>query len=208
MNATVIEEWFKNQLLPNISPTSVIIMDNASDHSTLLDKPPTSSWRKQDMKDWLLNKGAQPSDKLSKSELYQLSKKFAASQKKYVIDTMAEEAGHKVVRLPPYHCQYNPIELIWAQVKPYCGKRNNFKMANLKNLVKEAVHGVTSENWRKAVNHTENLQQQDAKQDIAIEHYVDKFLINITDSDAEISEKFPWRGKGLKGKPSKKKKSA
>lgn len=28
--------------------------------------------------------------------------------------------GHTVLRLPPYHCQYNAIELIWAQVKGLC----------------------------------------------------------------------------------------
>ncbi len=31
-----------------------------------------------------------------------------------------------------YHCQYNPIELIWGQVKTYTAKKNTFKMANLK----------------------------------------------------------------------------
>ncbi|KAL4119462.1 hypothetical protein QTP88_012269 [Uroleucon formosanum] len=31
--------------------------------------------------------------------------------------------GHEMVRLPPYHCQYNPIELIWAQVKSEVAKK-------------------------------------------------------------------------------------
>lgn len=82
MNAAVFKEWVWIQLLPNISPNSVIIMDNESYHSTLFEKPPTSSWRKQDIKDWLINKEAQPCDKLSKMELYQLSKRFAVNQKK------------------------------------------------------------------------------------------------------------------------------
>jgi transposase len=25
--------------------------------------------------------------------------------------------GHKIVRLPPYHCCFNPIELVWATLK-------------------------------------------------------------------------------------------
>ena len=37
----------------------------------------------------------------------------------YVIDEIAKAAGHKVVRLPPYHCELNPIEMAWAQVKGY-----------------------------------------------------------------------------------------
>ncbi|CAH4037998.1 unnamed protein product [Pieris brassicae] len=31
--------------------------------------------------------------------------------------TLAYGRGHEVITLPPYHCQYNSIELIWAQVK-------------------------------------------------------------------------------------------
>ena len=29
--------------------------------------------------------------------------------KTYVCDSKAEEAGFKVIRLPPYHCHLNPI---------------------------------------------------------------------------------------------------
>lgn len=54
----------------------------------------------------------------------------------YQINTIAQEAGHGVVRLPPYHCQYNPIELIWGQVKSYIAKKNTLKMTDLKPLVK------------------------------------------------------------------------
>ncbi|CAK1585278.1 unnamed protein product [Parnassius mnemosyne] len=32
---------------------------------------------------------------------------------------MAAECGVTVLRLPPYHCELNPIELIWAQAKGY-----------------------------------------------------------------------------------------
>ena len=30
---------------------------------------------------------------------------------KFVVDEMATAVGHEVVRLPPYHCELNPIEL-------------------------------------------------------------------------------------------------
>ena len=150
MNATVFEEWFRMQLLPNIPPNSVIVMDNASYHSRQVEKLPTSSWRKADIKDWLMQKGVAVRDDLSKAELYELTKISRVARKRYVTDEVATEAGHIVVRLPPYNCQYNPIELIWAQVKSYITKRNNFKMADLKPLVKEAMRTVTPENWKKS----------------------------------------------------------
>ena len=33
---------------------------------------------------------------------------------KYAVDEMAKASGHEVVRLPPYHCELNPIELAWS----------------------------------------------------------------------------------------------
>lgn len=40
--------------------------------------------------------------------------KESNAKKIYAIDQLAYERRHEVIRLPPYHCQYNPIELIWA----------------------------------------------------------------------------------------------
>ncbi|KAF0716062.1 DDE 3 domain-containing protein, partial [Aphis craccivora] len=54
-------------------------------------------------------------------------------RKKYKHDEIAVQMGHEVVILPPYHCQYNPIELSWAQVKGEVAKKNStFKMTELK----------------------------------------------------------------------------
>ena len=40
-----------------------------------------------------------------------------AWERTYEIDKIAKDFGHCVIRLPPYYCEFNPIELIWAQVK-------------------------------------------------------------------------------------------
>ena len=39
--------------------------------------------------------------------------------KKYVIDEMARllAAGYSALRLPPYHCVFNPTEMVWNQLK-------------------------------------------------------------------------------------------
>jgi len=64
--------------------------------------------------------------------------------------------GHEVVRLPPYHCQYNPIEMIWAQVKGQVATKNTtFKMADVENLMHEAIDAVTKEEVVNCVRHTE-----------------------------------------------------
>ena len=162
-------------MLPNVSPNSVIVMDNASYHSVKLEKIPTLSWRKSDLRDWLIKQGVQPQDNLLKAELHELAKKLDITTT-YVIDSIAEEAGHQVLRFPPYHCQYNPIELIWARVKG---------TADLRPLVLEAIKNVTPENWKAAVGHAEQLQTDDAARDIVIDRFIDSFIITLTSSSSD-----------------------
>ena len=38
--------------------------------------------------------------------------------------------GHKVVRFPGAHCELNPIEMAWSQVKGHV-KRNNKSMEQI-----------------------------------------------------------------------------
>ena len=44
--------------------------------------------------------------------------------KKYIIDEMANQKGLQILRLPPYHCSLNPIELAWASLKWHVRKLN------------------------------------------------------------------------------------
>ena len=45
MNSKHFIEWFTQQLFPNIPPTSVIVLDNASYHNKQKDKPSTTANR-------------------------------------------------------------------------------------------------------------------------------------------------------------------
>ena len=187
MTSLRFEEWFRKQLLPNIPPNSVIVMDNASYHSVQLEKKPTQAWKKIEIKEWLIKKGEQPGDELLKSQLLLLTKKYNTG-KKYLIDTIAKDAGHRVVRLPPYHCQYNPIELIWAQVKKNIADKNNYKLADLKILVKQSLEQVTPAHWMNVVRHTDKLQENYAKLDLSLDHVIDSFVINTEDTSDEESD--------------------
>jgi transposase len=64
--------------------------------------------------------------------------------KKYKLDELTFQMDHKVVRLPPYYCQYNPIELIWTQVKGRVAEKNStFKIADVETLVHKEIDAVT-----------------------------------------------------------------
>lgn len=92
-----------------------IIMDNALYHSVQLNKPPTQSNRKSDLVKWLNGIGV-AADML-KTELIGLVRRHKPPTPTNALGEMAKEKGHQVLRLSPYHCQYNAIELIWAQIK-------------------------------------------------------------------------------------------
>ena len=150
----------KNKLLPNISANSVIVMDNASYHSILLDRAPTLSSRKAEMQKWLEDHNIVFDQVMIKAQLYELIKLNKDKYPKYVIDELVKSHGHQIVRTPPYHCEYNAEELIWAQIKGGVARRNTkFTITHVRSLLEEEVGMVTPENWRKAVEHTQKLQE-------------------------------------------------
>ncbi|XP_066946926.1 uncharacterized protein [Macrobrachium rosenbergii] len=108
----VFEEWFLCQLLPNIPPTSIVVMDNAPYLSKKVDRLPTMPSKKAVITECLISKGAKPTEKMLKSKLLDMVKEYSVKIKDiYVVDKIAAENGHEIIQLPPYHCQYNPIEL-------------------------------------------------------------------------------------------------
>jgi transposase len=56
MNFTNFSKWVKEDLLPNVPPKCVIVLDNASYHNKQDDKKPTSASLKQQIIDWLMKK--------------------------------------------------------------------------------------------------------------------------------------------------------
>lgn len=72
MNKENFLKWFENQLLKNLEKPSLIVMDNASYHSSLEDKIPNSSWTKANIKDWLQKQHIQFDEGLFKIQLLDL----------------------------------------------------------------------------------------------------------------------------------------
>ncbi|KAJ8317682.1 hypothetical protein KUTeg_005586, partial [Tegillarca granosa] len=56
------------------------------------------------------------------------------------IDYILREHGHKILRLPPYHADLNPIELIWADLKSYVASKNlKFKLSDVQKLAEKQL---------------------------------------------------------------------
>lgn len=53
---------------------------------------------------------------------------------------MAKAQNKIVLWLPPYHCELNPIKLIWADIKKFVAEHNStFKFADMKNIFHNAI---------------------------------------------------------------------
>lgn len=185
MNSELFKSWF-TQMLNNLEEPSVIIMDNASYHSTLIDNYPKSNAKKADVQEWLTKKNIKFSPLETLAELKMRVKALIPNEKKYELDQLALEMGHEVIRLPPYHCQYNPIELIWAQVKGQVAKNNKtFKMCDIERLTHEALDSVTQHDWEKCVRHAEELQDKDNEKEIMRDAVLEPIILTLLPDDSD-----------------------
>lgn len=143
MDGKSFENWFL-QTLPKLENNSVIVLDNAPYHSRKLEKIPNSSSNKIAIKNWLSSKNISFDEEMLKLQLLEIVKTHKRDHDKYIVDEMTQSQGKTILRLPPYHCELNPVELIWAKVKNAVAVKNTtFKFADMKVLFNEALEMVT-----------------------------------------------------------------
>lgn len=156
MNSENFEHWLSNCLLPKLQEPSFIILDNASYHSRVLDKWPAKSWKKDDLKKWLESKQVNFEHHETKDMLWNRICKIPKIKKRFVVDDIIEEAGHQVLRLPPYHCQFNAIEMVWSQAKRYYDQLI-LKEKDVLATWQKALDQVSKDQWANYVSHTGNV---------------------------------------------------
>lgn len=187
MNAEVFERWFAS-ILPRIDEGSVIVMDNAPYHSRRIEQLPTTAWRKGQIQNWLTSKQIPCTDTMLKVQLLEIARAHKAQYMKYVVDEMARARGVTVVRLPPYHCELNPIELIWAEVKNEVARTNTtFKLTDVRVLLENAISSVTAESWRKCIAHVHTEEQRMWDLDIRVETLTEPIIIR-PDADSSSDD--------------------
>lgn len=184
MNSENFERWIKESLLTSLEEPSIIIIDNASYHSRDANPWPTTSWKKNQLQEWMKHKNI---DYLPTETMAQLRQKIGQRpDKKYVVDNMILEAGHEVLRLPPYHCQFNAIEMVWSEAKRYYDKH----IGRLKDPLvcwDAALNSVTEQHWYNYVSHTDKIIRESWEKEKGIMAVTEPLIINL-DSDCSFSD--------------------
>lgn len=199
MNFANFKRWVTEKLIPNLPAQSVVILDNASYHNVQLEKAPTSASSKNTMKKWLTEMKIPFHPDLLKTQLYDLIKLHKPRHKTYAIDKLLAEHGHSVLRLPPYHPDLNPIELIWSDLKNWVSSRNvTFKIEDVKNLCTEKFNLITKEDWEIRCKHVLKLEQEYIEKAQILDNIIDEFIVNLgeasdssdgdSDSDSETDD--------------------
>jgi transposase len=191
MNGANYEKWLSQKLIPNLPPKSVVIIDNAPYHNIQINRAPNSNSRRADMISWLTEKRITFSPSMLKPELYSIIKRYKMQHIQYKFDAIFEENGHTVVRLPPYHPDLNPIELIWAKVKRNVAKRNTtFKLHDIWKLAEEEFASVTVEDWKSMCNHVIKIEKHYMENELMMDIQSDKIIINLNEDSSDEEGSF------------------
>jgi transposase len=188
MNYENFKKWVEN-MLQNIPPESVIVMDNAPYHSVLAEKIPTKYSTKLHMIQFLRNRGVHCDEGMRKEHLFQIIELHRPREKQYKIDQFLSSKGHTVVRLPPYMCDLNPIELAWAKVKSYirnCNCHGSLNFTELTEITEKAIMSVTENDWVGYCKKVEEVEAYYWKSDGIVSDVIDKIIIT-SDSDDDNS---------------------
>ncbi|KAJ4432283.1 hypothetical protein ANN_20901 [Periplaneta americana] len=163
--------------------------DNAPYHCIQVDKAPSPYALKGDMIEWLRKKGVECNETMRKSDLYKLILPLKPKEKTYRIDNMLSGSGHVVIRLPPYMCDLNAIELAWSKIKRIVRDTNvtgDLSLTKLRETTKNAIQEVTRQDWTGFCHHVANLEAEYWEKDGVVPDVIDQISINLNaDSDSE-----------------------
>lgn len=194
MNGNTFYDWMAN-IIPQLKENCVIIMDNAPYHSVKAEQIPNTNTRKADIIKWLEEKGEVIDRPMIITELLDIVKQIKPRYDKYLIDELVKTHNRKMLRLPPYHCELNPIELAWAAVKGHV-KRNNttYKLCDVKTLLMEGIEKVDDSMWKNFIRHTMAEEEKFYQIDFIVDEMLTAetepvtMTIGDTSSDSQSTE--------------------
>jgi len=104
------------------------------------EKIPSTTTKKADIIKWLQEKGEVIDRPMVIPQLLDIVKRLRPQYDKYLIDDLAETHNRTILRLPPYHCELNPIEMALVNVTHHVKINNtSYKLSDVKILLIEGI---------------------------------------------------------------------
>lgn len=120
---------------------------------------PNNNWTKKRLTEWLISKQIDFPQNAMKDEIWKIASQNLP-QRRYHLDEYVLHHGHMIVRLPPYHCHFNAIEMVWSECKRWYDEnivKTNSAPEDVLRVWSEAINNVSPEHWKNYVNHTETV---------------------------------------------------
>jgi len=173
-DGAMFQRWFTAQLLRNVPPRSLIILDRCPLHTVGRDAVVPSQMKKGDLRQWLTERGIAWEEQWLRARLLEEMDRYR--DKKPRVEILAEAQGHKVLFLPVHHPELNPIELGWATVKHYCGTifshSTSFK-AQRQHLEESFERDITPEYCAKVYEHVQHIEERYWTTDLIIDEDIE-----------------------------------
>lgn len=183
------EKWLRKQLLPHLATETVLVVDSAPIHDKLVDPPPAPEASKQEMMAWLTAHEVSVEPGLKKPQLYEHILQNEDIYSEYLADQLLAPHGHRVLRLPPYHAEFNPVQTIYCQLRVYVAKQPDIQtVAAMKQFILAKLDGITREEWRKACERVVECEREFRVMERDIDEFTENLAIRTIGSDEESSE--------------------
>ena len=107
------------------------------------------------------------------------------------METVAKEYGHEILRLPPYHCELNPFELVWTAEKNYvAGENQDMSLDSVEKLFRTKREELPEDFWRKCVEHVKKIEENYLywESDRIQDNEVEQLIIKLKPTDSSSSE--------------------
>jgi hypothetical protein len=202
MNANAFEDYLR-ELCPKLGRGAVLIIDNAPYHTRNLFPMPNERSRYDELTVFCDENGIQYDperattsrrvpDRLHRDAFwrYWVKPHVEKLPVMYAAEAIASEFEVEILRLPPYHCFFNPIEMAWGVVKGHVAKKNSCekvakKLELVKGLLNDSLNAVKKESFVNWVRHTKDKEKQYRDADGVQVHRVGPLIIPNNDEDSD-----------------------
>jgi transposase len=75
-----------------------------------------------------------------------------------VLEELTRARGHLLIYLPKFHCELNPMELLWSACKRYARGHCDYRFGSLRNVVPAALASVPKEHIRRFFLHCREVE--------------------------------------------------